>query len=587
MHRHTTLITLSLSFTFACGGDPGAPVPDIDYCSVDAAQHACTLDSQYAGSYPAIDAVAAAAVAAAPAPGCAYSVSLDNDLLYVGASGTVDAACAAGDGCPWEAHHLSGVASVSKTLTAIAVLKLFETGRISGDPTTRTVGELLPDAPESIADLTVHQLLAHLSGLDGAAYTPSYSDSGWLADAYPEVDRAGLHPRIMWYGLKDAVVLDPTLVNPATSAGNYSNAGFRIVGAIVDLYTSYSADEMETWLSDVPGLDQDIVGGYWAGGYESYVRSLVNHNGLADDERLHTVCQHAPWREAPLGDSYVPSYLWNGVAFGLGPDMDTLGRRGPSGGWMMTVGDLARLTNGLMAGRFVTPETLALMRTQHANLPALGLNTGYGVMLQSQTFTDDPTQTSYPGFMAVGNISTVGYSAMSRIIELPDGRSVGASIQCNEDIGVNAMIAATSAMADQVYTDFVATKTSPISYDPSVAGCDVDGTVPMSPATELALDFGDTLDQSWGGFLHQADGDAVVAERLVRAELATHPEGVSALRSWDGGDLEGAALWGLELMWRLDEEERAAASKAAADPTAPATTAPAAATPATATATKK
>jgi CubicO group peptidase (beta-lactamase class C family) len=576
MHRHTTLVSLSLSLSFAvaCDGDPGAPIPEIDYCNADAAQHACTLDSQYAGSYPAIDALAAAAVVAAPSPGCAYSVSLDNELLYIGSSGTVDPSCAAGDGCPWEGHHLSGVASVSKTLTAIAVLKLFETGRISGDPTTRTIGELLPNTPETLADITVHQLLAHLSGLGDADYATGYGDPDWLAEAYPEVDRAGLHPRIMWYGLKDEVVPDPTLVNPMTNTGNYSNAGFRILGAIVDLYTSFSADEMETLLVATPGIDQEMVGGYWVGGYEWYVRSLVNHNGLADDERMHTICQHAPWREAPLGDSYAPNYLWNGVAFAPGPDMDGLGRRGPSGGWMMTVGDLARLTNGLMAGRYVNPDTLALMRTQHATLPALGLNTGYGVMLQSQTFSADPTQTSHPGFMAVGNINSVGYSAMSRIIELPEGRSIAATIQCNEDITVNTMINVTSAMTNQVYTDFVANKTSPITYDPSVAGCDVDGTVPMSPATELSLDFGDTLEQAWGGFLYQADGDVVAAERLVRAELGSHPEGAAALRSWDAGDVEGAALWGLELMWRLDEEERAAASKPAADPKAPMTTAP-------------
>jgi len=67
----------------ACSKGLGAsdPVPDTNYCSADAARAACLQDAQRAGSYPAIDALAAEFATANGALGCAYGVSLDGQIL--------------------------------------------------------------------------------------------------------------------------------------------------------------------------------------------------------------------------------------------------------------------------------------------------------------------------------------------------------------------------------------------------------------------------------------------------------------------------------------------------------------------------
>src|SRR5262249_25538481 len=61
------------------------------------------------------------------------------------------------------------IASATKPFTATAIFRLIERGKLK---LTDTVGNLLPEAPHTWADVTVHQLLTHASGLPDLLKTP-------------------------------------------------------------------------------------------------------------------------------------------------------------------------------------------------------------------------------------------------------------------------------------------------------------------------------------------------------------------------------------------------------------------------------
>jgi len=442
---------------------------------------------------------------------------------------------------------MSSVASVSKTLTALGVMRLFESGRLQGDPDTLTLGELMPDVPAALADLTIHELLGHVSGLGGADYDTKYLDDAWLDLRFPELDEATIHPRVMWYGIKDDVTPDPALVDADAGLGNYSNAAYRILGALVDMYSIYEPNEMESLLDDPTSASEDVLGAYWNGGYEGFVRSVVDHPSLGSDG-MGTACQYAPWREAgiPFVQGFVTDEDTNARV--PGDAIDPGGKRGPSGGWLMTIGDLLRLGNGVEAGRFVSAETLAWMRQYVAS--DKGFDFGHGLALRGQDFTADGIAYDWPGYGHQGNLSDEGYSAMWRIVELPEGRSIGAAMMCNVDASYGFRL---GLLMDQVYTDFIhlGGAPSPITLDAAKAHCPgADPKSPLPPSLELATTFGDTLKQHWSATLYQSGNDLALAERTIRTELRSQPEGKLALRAWDAGDVEGAARHGLALMWR-------------------------------------
>ncbi len=572
LHRRVGAVILAVALG-GCGDDDG-PVPDVVHCTDEAATHACIVDRQHAGTYPALDAIAEAARTTGDDPsrfalGCGYGVSLDGEILYLGSTGYVDngthrAECKpdrfgnVSEACRWGLHHVAGVASVSKTLTAIAVLRLFEDGVLEGDPTTVTLADVLPEVPEALADLTLHQLLAHTSGLDEPEYADGFTTAEGLAERFPELQRPGLHPRAMWYGLKGEITPDPTLVDEANQVGNYSNAAYRILGAVVDAHRLVDGGDLELAVVQPQLLDRAELTRAYDGGYETTVRRHVASPYYPYDDRLSTACQHSPGRAAAL-DAFVPGFVWSPPDDGIylvwkaahfkpGASIDSLGRRGPSGGWMMTIGDVLRLGLGIENRQFVSEETFQRMRPVVAS--DRGFDFGYGLIDLPRDFTADPSGAMHPGYGHAGNLDDAGYSAMWRIVELPGGRSVGAAMLCNGNLA--GMTGVLGRMMDQVYTDFVAgAGPSPITPDQDAAFCPpVDEVNPIPPSMQLTVDFGDTLQSTWRSYLFRTDGDAATAEALLRRELALEPEGPAILDAWKRGDVERAAEGMLDLMER-------------------------------------
>ena len=117
-------------------------------------------------------------------------------------------------GVPNDTSTIFYFASLSKQFTAAAILSLEAQGKLA---TTDKINLYLPGVPADKADITIHQLLTHTSGL------PQF---GW--------DEASNDWRVM--GRKEAVngILHSKLTNEPGSKFQYGNANYILLAAIVE-----------------------------------------------------------------------------------------------------------------------------------------------------------------------------------------------------------------------------------------------------------------------------------------------------------------------------------------------------------------
>jgi CubicO group peptidase (beta-lactamase class C family) len=149
---------------------------------------------------------------------------------WSGAYGLADAQ----HGATMTTDTVVNIASVSKTVTAAAVLRLVERKKIDLD------GDVNSNLPFAVRNplydgyaITVRQLLAHISSVaDRPAYAQSYACGpsqttlkDWLATYFAAKDRSGFHP---W---------------PPGQKFAYSNVGFGLLGLIIETVSGKSFAE--------------------------------------------------------------------------------------------------------------------------------------------------------------------------------------------------------------------------------------------------------------------------------------------------------------------------------------------------------
>ena len=144
----------------------------------EAHQDETRLDAQSAGLSPSrlahIEAAMQSEIAAARLPGAVIAVARRGHLAYLGAFGTRDPAT----GAAMTPAAVFAIASMTKPMTSVAIMQLFEKGKILlGDPISAylpafadlKLGAIAPDGGLTRTRLarrpTVQDLLRHTSGL--------------------------------------------------------------------------------------------------------------------------------------------------------------------------------------------------------------------------------------------------------------------------------------------------------------------------------------------------------------------------------------------------------------------------------------
>ena len=209
-------------------------------------------------------------------PGVAIGIVKDGELAYANGFGLADIA---GD-TPVSSQTLFQIASVSKTLVAVAILQLAEQGLVDLDaPVTEYLPYFTLTEPES-RDITIRQLLTHTAGMPDVA--------NWIAEVRDQelrTDEMALEEYIRSLNDESLQIL------PGESF-MYSSIGYDVLG---DVIAKASGQSFEEYMRDsvlIPlGMknssfllseeDQDLLaepytydedGGVIATGYYPYAR---------------------------------------------------------------------------------------------------------------------------------------------------------------------------------------------------------------------------------------------------------------------------------------------------------------------------
>jgi D-alanyl-D-alanine carboxypeptidase len=163
-------------------------------------------------------------------------------------------------GLPLRADDHMRQASTSKAYSGAVALSLVSKGALSLDD---TIGELLPDLPDAWSEVTLRQLLNHISGL------PDFTKDQGFLDALVASPKQAPQPRELLSFVED----EPLNFEPGTQY-EYSNSDNVTVGLMVEAATGTSYEEQlrervfrplglkKTSLPRGPNLRKPFIHGY-------------------------------------------------------------------------------------------------------------------------------------------------------------------------------------------------------------------------------------------------------------------------------------------------------------------------------------
>jgi len=163
-----------------------------------------------------IEAAVSKFMASTHAPGLSVAIVEHGEYEWAQGFGFADLE----NSVPASEHTLFRLASISKSLTAVAAMQLFERGRLDLDA---PVQKYCPSFPEKPWPISTRQVLGHLGGI--RHYKPDSPDNLEIGNTkhFDDPIQAGLN------FFKD----DPLVAQPGTSF-HYSTQGYTVVGCVIE-----------------------------------------------------------------------------------------------------------------------------------------------------------------------------------------------------------------------------------------------------------------------------------------------------------------------------------------------------------------
>lgn len=202
-------------------------------------------------------------------PGITAVMVKDQDITWSGAFGMAHAK----EEVEMETSTLFSICSISKLFTAIAIMKLYDEGKLRLDD---RIEDVLPwyDLKQQYTDsgpITIRSLLTHSSGLPREANAPYWTGPDF---PFPTMEKVK-------EGLKEQETL-----YPASKWFQYSNLGLSLLGEIVEEVSGVSYDEyIQKHILTPMGLEdthtempEDLYGNKLAVGYSSIKRNGEREN---------------------------------------------------------------------------------------------------------------------------------------------------------------------------------------------------------------------------------------------------------------------------------------------------------------------
>jgi CubicO group peptidase (beta-lactamase class C family) len=238
--------------------------------------------------------------------------------------------------------HLFRIASVSKLITAVAIMKLYEEGILGlDDPGLGEQGILndslfLKYTDPRIESITVRHLLNHTAGWSRYAgdpiFNPLYIARKMNVPAPASIDH------IIQYTLLRKLNYDPG------SRYSYSNMGYAILGKIIERK------------SEMPYQDYVVMNLLKPLGiHDMHIGKSYYHEKYPNEVRYHSSVRVNTTRAMDGSGELVPVYYG-------GNDMELIG---PAGGWVASAPELAKFMTAIdgFDGQpdILAPETIASM----------------------------------------------------------------------------------------------------------------------------------------------------------------------------------------------------------------------------------
>ncbi|NUN68401.1 MAG: beta-lactamase family protein [Bacteroidetes bacterium] len=255
-------------------------------------------------------------------PGAAVAATVRGKVVYNKAFGLSDVE----NQLAAQTRSVFRLASVSKPITAVAVMQLVEQGKIDLDAPAE---QYLPMFPKKQWSFTVRQLLGHQSGI--RHYQGLEEEYSIGARRYKDLNEA------------ITIFSNDSLRHRPGERYSYTTFGYSLLGAVIEA---------------VSGLS-----------FEEYIRTRICAPAGMTSTYMDRSTDIIPFRTRGYAVDTL-GRLRNAVA--IDPNY-----KFPGGGIVSTAGDMARFASAVMSGKLIRPETFALMTTM--GTLADGTTTGYGL----------------------------------------------------------------------------------------------------------------------------------------------------------------------------------------------------------------
>jgi serine beta-lactamase-like protein LACTB, mitochondrial len=257
-------------------------------------------------------------------PGLALAVAIDGKIVYSEGFGYADLE----ERVPVWPTTKFRIGSISKPLTATALMELVEAGKVNLDA---PVQKYVPSFPEKGAVITVRMVAGHIAGIR------HYRDDEFAIQK---------HYANVLDGLK--IFENDPLVAPPGTKFSYSSYGFNLLGAVIE---SAAGEPFLTYMQQQVFTPLGLV----------HTTADQNSQIIEQRSRFYELPKDGAVENSPYVDN---SYKWAG------------------GGFLSTPEDLVRFGSSLLQPGFLKAETLKIMFTQQKTISGQEVPYGIGWFLQ-------------------------------------------------------------------------------------------------------------------------------------------------------------------------------------------------------------
>ena len=243
-----------------------------------------------------------------------------------------------------EPDHLFRIASTTKPITAVAILKLVDAGDVTLETPVFPLLALVPppNAPRDarLDTITVRQLLMHAGGWNSAENVdPQYLPWPMMASLVLDAEIPAEAETIVRYMLSQPLDFDPGAVSA------YSNFGFNVLGRLIERLSGQPYEQFV--------LDEVLV----PAGITS-----MRIGGTTLEERLPGEVRYYAPPDLPLRESVFPGDGFVPVGYGS----FYLPSLAAHGGWIASAQDLLKFAlaiDGKRGEALLTQEAVSAMET--------------------------------------------------------------------------------------------------------------------------------------------------------------------------------------------------------------------------------